>query len=53
MADPVDGKPLMEKWISHKDMDIRWICRENLKKNRLQRMDAQCVDKMRRLLGSV
>jgi hypothetical protein len=48
VADPVDGKPLMEKWISHKDTDIRWICRENLKKNRLQRIDAQWVDKMRR-----
>ena len=25
----------MEKWFSFQDKDIRWILRENLKKNRL------------------
>lgn len=50
VADPETGKPLMEKWMAHGDADIRWICRENLKKNRLQRMDAKWVEKMKRLI---
>jgi hypothetical protein len=43
---PVEGKPLMEKWIACPDEDIRWIMRENLKKNRLSRMDAEWVKKV-------
>jgi hypothetical protein len=46
-ACPETGKPLMEKWIRDPDPDIRWIMRENLRKNRLVRMDrtwtAQCL----------
>ena len=42
---PEFGKPLMEKWFSSSDKDVRWIMRENLKKNRLQRMDAAWVEK--------
>ena len=33
----------MEKWLVSPDPDIRWIMRENLKKNRLVRMDAAWV----------
>ncbi len=40
---PDTGKPLMEKWLAHDDPDIRWIMRENLKKNRLVKMDADWV----------
>jgi hypothetical protein len=29
----------MSRWFSTSDADIRWIMRENLKKNRLTRMD--------------
>lgn len=29
------GRPLMEKWFACEDKDIRWIMKENLKKNRL------------------
>ena len=36
---PEDGKPLMEKWLTSPNADVRWIMRENLKKNRLVRMD--------------
>jgi hypothetical protein len=36
---PEEGKPLMEKWCADPDPDIRWIMRENLRKNRLVRMD--------------
>jgi hypothetical protein len=38
-AYPQEGKPLMEKWCADPDRDIRWIMRENLRKNRLARMD--------------
>jgi hypothetical protein len=40
---PEAGKPLMEQWLVSPDPDIRWIMRENLKKNRLVRMDAAWV----------
>lgn len=36
---PVEGKRLMEKWLIRTDQDVRWIMKENLKKNRLARMD--------------
>ncbi len=38
-ASPPEGKPVMEKWLSIEDSNIRWIMKENLKKNRLIRMD--------------
>jgi hypothetical protein len=44
---PAEGKPLMEKWLASADPDIRWIMRENLKKNRLVRMDAAWVARWR------
>ncbi len=44
---PDEGKPLMEKWLMHPDKDIRWIMQENLKKNRLIRMDAPWVERWR------
>jgi hypothetical protein len=40
VACPDTGKLLMEKWLAAGDADVRWIMRENLKKNRLQKMDA-------------
>ncbi len=40
---PDAGKPLMEVWLASDDPDIRWIMRENLKKNRLVKMDAAWV----------
>ncbi len=43
VALPDAGKPLMEKWLASPDPDIRWIMRENLKKNRLIKMDAAWV----------
>lgn len=41
---PAKGKPMMEKWFSSKDKDIIWIMKENLKKNRLKKMDPEWVD---------
>lgn len=40
---PDEGKPLLEKWLTHPNPDVRWIGRENLKKKRLERMDAAWV----------
>jgi hypothetical protein len=40
---PKEGKLMMEKWLASEDQDIRWIMKENLKKNRLARMDAAWV----------
>jgi len=40
---PDVGKPLMEKWLYSDDKDIIWMMKENLKKNRLVKMDADWV----------
>jgi hypothetical protein len=42
-AAPGAGKPLLEKWLASEDKDIAWLARENLKKDRLKRMDATWV----------
>ena len=42
-AYPEWGKTMMEVWLLSKDRDIRWIMKENLKKKRLERMDADWV----------
>jgi hypothetical protein len=44
---PVEGKALMEKWLVKSDKDVQWIMKENLKKARLARMDAEWVKKWR------
>ena len=40
---PEVGKPIMEKWLDSQDKDICWMMKENLKKNRLIKMDADWV----------
>ncbi len=40
---PEAGRPLMEKWLESQDKDIRWMMKENLKKNRLVKMDTNWV----------
>ena len=49
-AFPESGKPFMEKWLDHPDKDIRWMMKENLRKNRLIKMDAawvkECMKKL-------
>jgi hypothetical protein len=42
-AAPAEGKALMEKWFACEDPDVRWIMRENLKKNRLEKTDGGWV----------
>ena len=47
VALPEEGKALMEKWSTDTDKDIHWIMKENLKKKRLVRMDADWVVQLR------
>jgi hypothetical protein len=50
VAAPEVGKNLFEKWINNGDKDIIWIVKENLKKNRLIKMDESWVMECRRIL---
>ena len=50
---PEAGKPLMEKWLNHEDKNILWVMKENLKKNRLVKVDANWVQTCNRKLGQV
>jgi len=38
-ADPGRGWPRFVAWSKRDDPDVAWLVRENLKKNRLQRLD--------------
>jgi hypothetical protein len=40
------GKLLFEKWAKSTHPDIQWIVKENLKKNRLIKMDIEWVEEM-------
>ena len=40
---PEAGKRMMERWLADEDRDVRWVMKENLKKKRLVRMDAEWV----------
>lgn len=51
-AYPEEGKKVMEKWFAAADKDVIWIMRENLKKARLERMDAEWVERWRARLGA-
>lgn len=51
VACPEVGKPLLEKWFASNDPDVRWMMKENLKKDRLTRMDAAWVAQWRQQLG--
>ncbi len=44
-AHPEEGKKRMERWFVNPNAQIRWIMKQNLKKNRLIRMDADWVEK--------
>jgi hypothetical protein len=42
-ANPEKGMQLMEKWMRSKDKNVIWIIKENLKKNRLLKMNKEWV----------
>lgn len=48
---PEAGKAAMETWFGTDDRDVRWIMKENLRKNRLARMDAAWVAASKERLG--
>jgi hypothetical protein len=50
-AQPSIGKRRMERWIRSQDSDVRWIMKQNLKKNRLLRMDKAWVMEHLQALG--
>lgn len=50
VALPGAGKPLFEKWLDSRNNDVCWLMKENLKKNRLVKMDAAWVKKCSRKL---
>jgi hypothetical protein len=49
---PAEGKTCFEALLAVPDPDIRWILRENLKKNRLLKMDAGWVEEMNRSVAN-
>jgi hypothetical protein len=49
---PVHGKKKMEKWFSSSDKDIVWIMKENLKRDRLKRIDDKWVSRWQARLES-
>jgi hypothetical protein len=44
---PAEGIPMLERWLNVDDKDVRWIMKENLKKNRLVRLDPDWVNRWR------
>jgi hypothetical protein len=48
---PEAGKERMERWFASDDRDVRWIMRQNLRKKRLARMDAEWVAAWKERLG--
>jgi hypothetical protein len=44
VALPGEGKKRMERWFSSDDKDVVWIMKQNLRKKRLTRMDAEWVE---------
>jgi len=43
-AFPEEGKKRMERWFNTENANILWVMKENLKKKRLERMDADWVN---------
>lgn len=52
-ASPGKGKKLFEKLLTESDPGIRWILKENLKKNRLRKMDAEWTDRMKNVISDL
>ncbi len=46
-AQPVEGKRLLESYRATANAHVRWIVRENLKKNRLRKMDEAWVESVK------
>ena len=46
-ACPAEGMQAIQRWSASPDRDVRWVVRENLKKNRLVRIDPVWVEGLR------
>ena len=51
VALPREGKGMMERWFASEDRDVIWIMKQNLRKKRLERMDAEWVRHWQSRLG--
>lgn len=51
VATPDKGREMMEKWFASDDRDIAWILKQNLRKKRLVRMNAEWVERWKTQLG--
>ena len=48
---PEEGRTAMKKWFSSQDKDVLWIMKQNLRKKRLVRIDAEWVERWQTHLG--
>lgn len=51
VALPEKGKKMMQAWLPSDDKDVLWIMKQNLRKKRLTRMDAEWVESWKVRLG--
>jgi hypothetical protein len=51
IALPEKGKKMLEAWFPSDDKDVLWIMKQNLRKKRLTRMDAEWVESWKVRLG--
>ena len=52
-ANPEKGKEFFEAWMRSPNSEVRWILSENLKKDRLRKMDSEWVDAQIEALSDV
>ena len=53
VAYPEKGKDFFEEWMRSPSLEIRWVLSENLKRDRLRKMDSQWVDAQIEFLSDV
>jgi len=52
-AKPEKGKEFFESWMRSPSSEIRWVLSDNLKHNRLRKMDSEWVDAQIEVLSDV
>jgi hypothetical protein len=52
-ANPKKGKEFFEYWMRSPSSEIRWVLSDNLKHNRLRKMDSEWVDTQIEILSDV
>jgi hypothetical protein len=53
VANPEKGKEYFEEWMRSPSLEIRWVLSENLKHDRLRKMDSEWVDAQIEFLSDV